>query len=148
MKPNYSPSSAALYADTETPVLPKTEMTLDLARTALVVIDPQIDVMSPKGLAWPAVGESVTENNLVPNLVEQVTHLEENVGAVALTLSDAEFAALNEVGAAEVFIRDLGQVRPWGRIKLLLPQGTSGLGQCLPSTFIGDMAASRRHFGH
>lgn len=70
MKPNYSPSSAALYADTATPVLPKTAMTLDLARTALVVIDPQVDVMSPKGLAWPAVGESVTENNLVPNLLE------------------------------------------------------------------------------
>ncbi|MFT0862637.1 aldo/keto reductase [Ancylobacter sp. G4_0304] len=28
----------------------------------------------------------------------QVTHLEENVGAAALTLSDAEFAALNEAG--------------------------------------------------
>lgn len=44
-------------------------MTLDRSRVALVVIDPQVDVMSPRGRAWPAVGESVTENNLVPNLV-------------------------------------------------------------------------------
>lgn len=70
MKPNYSRQSAELYADTPTPMLPRTEMTLDLRRTALVVIDPQVDVMSPKGRAWPAVGESVTENNLIPNLVE------------------------------------------------------------------------------
>ncbi|OYW34743.1 MAG: isochorismatase [Rhizobiales bacterium 17-65-6] len=70
MKPQYDDHSAALYADSATPMLPKTEMVLDLTRTALVVIDPQVDVMSPQGKAWPAVGESVTENNLVPNLVE------------------------------------------------------------------------------
>ncbi|MBS7546423.1 isochorismatase family protein [Ancylobacter oerskovii] len=34
------------------------------------MIDPQVDVMSPHGKACPAVGESVTENNLVPNHVE------------------------------------------------------------------------------
>lgn len=70
MKPAYSEKSAALYADAARPMLPKTEMVLDLRRTALVVIDPQVDVMSPKGKAWAAVGESVTENNLVPNLIE------------------------------------------------------------------------------
>ncbi|MFT0862633.1 isochorismatase family protein [Ancylobacter sp. G4_0304] len=85
MKPNYPPNSAALYADTETPVLPKMEMTLDLARTALVVIDPQVDVMSPKGLAWPAVGESVTENNLVPNLVELFTAAKQSGITVAVS---------------------------------------------------------------
>lgn len=73
MKPNYSPQSAERYADTPTPALPTMAMTLDLRRTALVVIDPQIDVMSAKGRAWAAVGESVTENNLVPNLVELFT---------------------------------------------------------------------------
>lgn len=70
MKAAYSPESAALYADTPAPALPPRTMTLDLARAALVVIDPQIDAMSPTGRAWHAVGESVTENNLVPNLVE------------------------------------------------------------------------------
>jgi len=69
MKPDFPSRSAELYADTANPVLPRTGMELDLRRTALVVIDPQIDVMSPQGKAWAAVGESVTENNLVPNLV-------------------------------------------------------------------------------
>src|ERR1700758_2431759 len=59
----------AKYADPAKPALPKTCMKLDLTRTAFVVIDPQIDFMSPKGKAWPVVGESVTEQNMVPNLV-------------------------------------------------------------------------------
>ena len=56
------------YQDPKTPSLPDPGMRLDLKRTALVVIDPQIDFMSPKGKSWSIVGESVTEQNLVPNL--------------------------------------------------------------------------------
>src|SRR5215813_3678440 len=59
----------APYADPTNPALPDPGMTLDLQRVALVVIDPQIDFMSPKSAAWPILGESVTEQNLVPNLV-------------------------------------------------------------------------------
>src|SRR5271168_1335923 len=36
--------------------------------TALVVIDPQNDVLSEKGVSWPLVGASVKENNTVENL--------------------------------------------------------------------------------
>ena len=36
------------YADPENPSLPNPGMTLDLERSALVVIDPQIDFLSPK----------------------------------------------------------------------------------------------------
>jgi nicotinamidase-related amidase len=56
------------YADPPNPALSKGNMVLDVTRVALVVIDPQIDFMSPKGLAWPVVGESVTEHNVVSNL--------------------------------------------------------------------------------
>jgi nicotinamidase-related amidase len=35
--------------------------------TALVVIDPQNEVLSEKGLSWPLVGASVKENNTVEN---------------------------------------------------------------------------------
>lgn len=56
------------YADPKTPALPKRSMKLDPSRAALVVVDPQIDFMSPSGKAWSAVGESVTEHNVVPNL--------------------------------------------------------------------------------
>jgi nicotinamidase-related amidase len=59
----------AAYADPAKPGLPPSTMKLDLKRTALVVIDPQVDFMSPRSPAWPVVGESVTEHNVVPNLV-------------------------------------------------------------------------------
>jgi nicotinamidase-related amidase len=56
------------YADPKNPALQKGNMKLDPSRAALVVIDPQIDFMSPKGKAWSVVGKSVTEHNVVPNL--------------------------------------------------------------------------------
>jgi nicotinamidase-related amidase len=43
-------------------------MKLDKSDTALVVIDPQNDVLSEKGVSWGLVGESVKENNTVENL--------------------------------------------------------------------------------
>jgi len=43
-------------------------MDLDTTSTALVVIDPQMDVLSEQGLAWSAVGESVVANHTVANL--------------------------------------------------------------------------------
>jgi nicotinamidase-related amidase len=62
------PKTENVYADPPDPALAKGNMELDVKRAALVVIDPQIDFMSPKGLAWPVVGESVTEHNVVANL--------------------------------------------------------------------------------
>jgi len=56
------------YADPAKPALPPSDMKLDLARTALVVIDPQIDFLSPKGVAWGAVGASVQQHNVVENI--------------------------------------------------------------------------------
>jgi len=37
-------------------------------RTAIVITDPQNDFLSPKGVTWGVVGESVTKNNTVENL--------------------------------------------------------------------------------
>jgi nicotinamidase-related amidase len=61
-------ASSDKYADPEKPMLPPSDMKLDLARTALVVVDPQIDFLSPKGVAWGAVGASVQQHNTVDNL--------------------------------------------------------------------------------
>ncbi len=36
--------------------------------TAIVITDPQNDFLSPKGVAWGAVGESVKENNTIENI--------------------------------------------------------------------------------
>ena len=38
--------------------------------TAVVLIDPQNDVLSPTGKNWASVGASVTENNTVEHLVD------------------------------------------------------------------------------
>jgi biuret amidohydrolase len=62
-------NAASQYADPKNRSLPDPGMRLDLRRTALVVIDPHIDFMSPKSPAWSILGESVTEQRLVPNLV-------------------------------------------------------------------------------
>lgn len=56
------------YADPDKPMLPPSDMTLDLSRAALVVIDPQIDFLSPKGVVWGAVGQSVRQMNTVENI--------------------------------------------------------------------------------
>jgi len=56
------------YADPETPALPQTDVEVDLSNTALVVTDPQIDFLSPEGVTWGVVGESVTEHNTVANI--------------------------------------------------------------------------------
>ena len=48
--------------------LPDPGMKIDRDRTALVVIDPQNDFLSPEGATWGLVGESVTENNTVEHI--------------------------------------------------------------------------------
>jgi nicotinamidase-related amidase len=58
------------YADPANPALPASTFQWDTSRTAMVVIDPQIDFMSPKGGAWALMGESVTEQKLVPHLLQ------------------------------------------------------------------------------
>ena len=53
------------YAPPENPALPPSDMKLNLQRAALLVTDPQIDFLSPKGVTWELVGESVTEQHTV-----------------------------------------------------------------------------------
>ena len=48
--------------------LPDPGMDIVPGRTALLITDPQNDFLSPDGVAWGVVGESVTENNTVENI--------------------------------------------------------------------------------
>jgi len=61
-------AEAGIYDPPAKPALPPSDMKLDLKRTALVITDPQIDFLSPKGVTWGVVGKSVEENNTVANL--------------------------------------------------------------------------------
>jgi nicotinamidase-related amidase len=56
------------YAEPAKPGLPPSNMVLNVKRAALVVSDPQVDFLSPKGVTWGVVGESVKQHNTVENL--------------------------------------------------------------------------------
>jgi nicotinamidase-related amidase len=58
----------AKYADPAEPALPATDVVSSLSNTALVITDPQIDFLSPEGVTWGVVGESVTELGTVENI--------------------------------------------------------------------------------
>ncbi|MCZ6521362.1 MAG: cysteine hydrolase, partial [Bacteroidetes bacterium] len=47
--------------------LPDPGFVVDIS-TAIVITDPQNDFLSPDGVAWGLVGESVTKNGTVDNL--------------------------------------------------------------------------------
>ena len=48
--------------------LPDPGMAISQGNTALVITDPQNDFLSPEGVTWGVVGESVKKNNTVENL--------------------------------------------------------------------------------
>lgn len=64
---NERPDNVVLHT-TEDLGLPRPGMELDPERTAIVITDPQNDFLSPEGVTWGVVGESVTENGTVDNL--------------------------------------------------------------------------------
>jgi nicotinamidase-related amidase len=48
--------------------LPDPGLEIEPGRTAVVITDPQNDFLSPEGVTWGVVGESVTENHTVENI--------------------------------------------------------------------------------
>lgn len=48
--------------------LPNPGLIVGAQNTALVITDPQNDFLSPEGVTWGVVGQSVTENNTVANI--------------------------------------------------------------------------------
>lgn len=56
------------YAEPAQYGLKRPGMKIDPKRVALVIVDPQNDFLSPNGVIWEAVKESVTENNTVENI--------------------------------------------------------------------------------
>ena len=57
--------------------LPNPGMKIDVNHTAMVIIDPQNDFLSPEGVTWGVIGESVTENNTVDNIERLFTAAKE-----------------------------------------------------------------------
>lgn len=56
------------YDDPAEPGLPTNGFQFDRSKAALVAVDPQNDFLSPSGVTWPLVGESIVENGTVGHL--------------------------------------------------------------------------------
>ncbi len=56
------------YADKEKMFLPKKEMNLQKGSIGIVVVNPQIDFLSPKGVGWSIYGASIKEHNTIENI--------------------------------------------------------------------------------
>ncbi len=61
-------ASLAVLATSVLAQLPDPGVTVEPGKTALVITDPQNDFLSPDGVTWGVVGESVTENGTVTNI--------------------------------------------------------------------------------
>lgn len=56
------------YVDKDKMFLPKTPMKIQRESVGLVVVNPQIDFLSPKGVGWNIYGASIKENNTTENI--------------------------------------------------------------------------------
>jgi len=56
------------FVSTVIAALPDPGVVIVPGRTALLITDPQNDFLSPKGVTWGVVGESVTKNNTVEKI--------------------------------------------------------------------------------
>lgn len=61
-------SMSEIYSEPEAYGLPRKGITLNNKEAALVVVDPQIDFLSPQGIGWEVFKDSIIENNTVENL--------------------------------------------------------------------------------
>lgn len=73
-----SASPLAAYADPAEPALPQVDMIVTASDTAIVITDPQIDFLSPDGVTWGVVGESVTEHRVVEHLGQLMQAAKDN----------------------------------------------------------------------
>ncbi len=61
-------ASCALTSSANADGLPDPGVKFIKGHTAIVITDPQVDFLSPKGVTWHLVGKNVTENNTVENI--------------------------------------------------------------------------------
>jgi nicotinamidase-related amidase len=96
-------------------------------RTALVITDPQNDFLSPEGVTWGVVGESVTENNTVENIATLFKTAKEN--DIPVFVSPHYYYPTDKgwkfEGALEVLMHNIGMFDRKGPLSL---EGFEGSG--------------------
>jgi nicotinamidase-related amidase len=107
--------------------LPDPGMAIDLENTAVVITDPQNDFLSPDGVAWGVVGESVTANNTVDNLETLLAAAKEN--GMTVFISPHYYYPTDHgwkfEGALEVLMHNIGMFDRTGPLDL---EGFEGSG--------------------
>ena len=107
--------------------LPNPGMTIDRAHTALVLTDPQNDFLSPEGVTWGVVGESVTDNNTVENIEALLKAAKEN--GIQVFISPHYYYPTDHgwqfEGSLEVLMHNLGMFDRTGPLSL---EGFEGSG--------------------
>jgi nicotinamidase-related amidase len=106
--------------------LPNPGMQVD-ERTALVITDPQNDFLSPEGVTWGVVGQSVTENNTVENIETLFKAAKEN--DIPVFVSPHYYYPTDKgwkfEGALEVLMHNIGMFDRKGPLSL---EGFEGSG--------------------
>ena len=102
-------------------------MEIEEGRTAIVITDPQNDFLSPDGVTWGVVGESVTENNTVENIDRLMRAAKEH--DIPLFISPHYYYPTDHgwkfAGALEVLMHDIGM---FDRVDPLSLEGFEGSG--------------------
>jgi nicotinamidase-related amidase len=107
--------------------LPDPGMEIDLTRTALVITDPQNDFLSPDGVTWGVVGESVTENQTVEHIEALLRAAKES--GIPVFVSPHYYYPTDKgwkfEGALEVLMHNIGM---FDRVDPLSLEGFEGSG--------------------
>jgi len=107
--------------------LPNPGMGIDLEHSALVITDPQNDFLSPEGVTWGVVGESVTENETVGNIEALLKAAKEN--GIQVFISPHYYYPSDHgwkfEGALEALMHDIGMFDRKGPLNL---EGFEGSG--------------------
>ncbi len=107
--------------------LPDPGMTFDAERTAIVITDPQNDFLSPDGVTWAVVGESVTENGTVANIGRLLAAAKKH--GIEVFVSPHYYYPTDHGwqfgGALEVLMHDIGM---FDRVDPLSLEGFAGSG--------------------
>lgn len=89
--------------------------TLDWNTSALVIVDPQIDVLSPEGAAWDLVGEQVTRLGIIDKLVA-LRDEAERAGAPILyswlSVTDEDYRSWTPQSGLQQLMAERKMVRP------------------------------------
>ena len=115
--------------------LPNPGMVLDPRRTALVLTDLQNDFLSPGGIAWSLVADSLAENNTIENLESLLRAARRHGLPVFLSphyYYPADRAWVARGGALEVLMQQMGLFARRGPLTL---DGFAGSGADWPERF-------------